>query len=60
MLDKKLLEVLACPICKGELTYEEEKEILICGNCQVYYEIREGIPIMLPEEAKPLSELKTS
>lgn len=53
MLDKELLEVLACPKCKGEVEYVQEKEIILCNNCKVYYEVREGIPVMLPEEAKP-------
>lgn len=54
MPDKELLEVLACPKCKGEVKYLEEKDIIVCENCRVYYEVKEGIPIMLPEEAKPL------
>jgi len=54
MLNKELLEVLACPKCKGEVKYLEEKDIIVCENCRVYYEVKEEIPIMLPEEAKPL------
>jgi len=56
MIDKELLEVLACPVCKGDLKYNEEKDILICEKCKVYYEIREGIPVLLPDAGKPLSE----
>ena len=47
---------MACPRCKGDITYDKDKNILICRNCKVYYEIIEGIPNMVPEEAKPLKE----
>ncbi|WP_459775212.1 Trm112 family protein [Aquifex pyrophilus] len=56
MLEKELLDILACPKCKGDLRYEQEKDILVCENCQVYYEIREGIPVLLIEETKPLPD----
>ncbi len=52
----ELLDVLACPECKGELTYDEERDILVCNGCKVYYEIRDGIPVLLIDEAKPLEE----
>ncbi|RUM28163.1 MAG: Trm112 family protein [Aquifex sp.] len=55
MVDKELLKILACPKCKGDLNYDEEKDILICEKCKVYYEVKEDIPILLPESAKPLS-----
>jgi len=58
MLDKELLEVLACPLCKGELRYEEEKEVLVCEKCELFFEVKEGIPNLIPEEGKPLSELR--
>ncbi len=58
MLDRELLEVLACPRCKGSVRYDEERNIIVCENCRIFYEIREDIPIMLPEEAKPLDELE--
>ncbi len=54
MLDEKLLEILACPLCKGELEYDSRKERLICKKCRVYYEVREGIPVLLPDSGKPL------
>ncbi|EDP76431.1 Trm112 family protein [Hydrogenivirga sp. 128-5-R1-1] len=54
MLDRKLLEILACPVCKGDLLYEEEKDILVCERCGVYYEVKEGIPVLLPDSGKPL------
>jgi len=58
MLEKELIEILACPKCKGDLLYDNQKEILICENCKVFYEIKEGIPILLEEEAKPIVEEK--
>ena len=56
MLSRELLDILACPVCKGDLVYEEEKQRLICERCRVYYEIREGIPVLLPDSGKPLEE----
>ncbi|RUM31705.1 MAG: Trm112 family protein [Aquifex sp.] len=58
MLEKELIEILACPKCKGDLLYDNHKEILICENCKVFYEIKDGIPILLEEEAKPIVEEK--
>jgi len=57
-IKKELLDILACPKCKGDIVYDEERDRLICQNCKVYYEIKDGIPIMLIEEAKPLEEEK--
>jgi len=53
MIDEKLLEILACPLCKTEvkLKKKEEQEYLVCVKCKRMYPIREGIPIMLIEEA---------
>ena len=57
MLDKKLLEILACPKCKGDLEYRTDpEEILICHSCKLYYEVRDDIPIMLVDEAKPFEK----
>jgi uncharacterized protein YbaR (Trm112 family) len=53
-LDKELLQIIVCPKCKGDLVYEDEKERLVCKNCEVYYPIRDDIPILLIEEAKPI------
>lgn len=58
-LDATLLEILACPKCKGELEYrvgdeDAEEEALLCHACRLAYEIDDGIPIMLIDEAKPL------
>ena len=56
-LPPDLLEILACPLCKGDIEYKPEREILICNTCKVYFEIIEGIPNMVPEDAKPLEDL---
>jgi hypothetical protein len=52
MLDEKLLEILACPACKGDIKYDEENQKLICLSCGRRYPIRDGIPIMLIDEAE--------
>jgi uncharacterized protein len=54
MLDRRLLEILVCPKCKGELEYREEQNTLLCHACRLRYEIRDDIPIMLIDEAQPL------
>ena len=56
MLDKKLLEVLACPKCKGELEYRAEANELRCHACKLVYAIKDDIPIMLVDQATPLAE----
>ncbi|MBU2056028.1 MAG: Trm112 family protein [Proteobacteria bacterium] len=53
-ISKELLEILVCPKCKGELRLTPEEDGLICERCRLLYEIREDIPIMLIDEAKPL------
>lgn len=55
MLDKKLLAMLVCPICKSALHYEQESAELICYPCALAYPVRDGIPVMLDNEARPLS-----
>jgi hypothetical protein len=68
MLDKELLEILACPKCKGksiikndagkeierqiDLEYDEKNQRLICHNCRLMFKIEDGIPVMLIEEAE--------
>ena len=55
MLDEKLLAILVCPRCKGELEHRTDAgEALVCTACRLRYEVRDGIPIMLIDEAKPL------
>jgi hypothetical protein len=51
---KELLEILVCPKCKGELRLTPTEDGLICDKCRLLYEIRDEIPIMLIDEAKPL------
>jgi len=50
-----LLAILACPKCKGTVNLTRNDDGLVCLRCQLVYEIREGIPVMLIEEAKPLA-----
>ena len=51
-VDPKLLEILVCPLTKGALEYDAEKQELISRAAKLAYPIRDGIPIMLPEEAR--------
>jgi uncharacterized protein len=53
-IPKELLEILACPQCKGEVTLNEQGNGLICQPCQLMYEIKDDIPIMLIDKAKKL------
>ncbi len=55
MLDKKLLDILACPICKGPLLYRRGSRELICKADRLAYPIRDDIPVMLEDEARPLA-----
>lgn len=54
MIDEKLLHILVCPKCKGDLRYEADPPSLICTRCSVRYAVRDGIPILLIDEAVPL------
>jgi len=53
-VDPKLLEILVCPLTKGPLEYDAAKQELISREAKLAYPIRDGIPIMLPEEARRL------
>lgn len=53
-MDKKLLDILVCPICKGKLIYQKHTDELICKADRLAYPIRDDIPIMLEEEAREL------
>jgi uncharacterized protein YbaR (Trm112 family) len=55
-LDRKLLEVLVCPVTKGPLVYDRDKQELISRTAGLAYPIRNGVPIMLPDEARTLSD----
>lgn len=55
MVDERLLRILACPKCKGDLDYRTEpEEELICQGCRLAYPVRDDIPVMLIEEARSL------
>lgn len=51
-LDDRLLEILVCPKCKGDLEYREEEDALLCHACSLRYRIEDEIPIMLIDEAE--------
>ena len=50
--DTKLMEILACPICKGKLDYDKERQELICNFDRLAYSIEKGIPVLLENEAR--------
>ena len=54
-LDKRLLDILACPVCKGVLEYRRTEDVLVCRFDRLAYPVHDGIPIMLEEEARRLS-----
>ena len=53
-MDPKLLEILVCPVCKGSLDYYKSAQELVCKPCRVAYAIRDGIPVMLADDAREL------
>jgi uncharacterized protein YbaR (Trm112 family) len=55
-VDKKLLEILVCPVCKGPLTYDKKTAELVCRIDRLAYPIRDDIPVMLDDEARKLTE----
>lgn len=57
-MDARLLEILVCPICKGTLVYRKAEGELICKADRLAYPIRDGIPVMLEEEARKLDPLE--
>jgi len=54
-MDERLLSILACPICKGELNHDKENKELVCKFDGLAFPVRDGIPVMLEGEARPLS-----
>ncbi|TVL07919.1 Trm112 family protein [Shewanella algae] len=54
--DKKLLEIVACPICKGRLEYDKQAQQLICKADRLAYSINDGIPVLLADKAEPWQE----
>jgi uncharacterized protein len=55
-VDPRLLEILVCPVTHGPLTYDRAKAELVSKGARLAYPIRDGVPIMLPEEARELGE----
>ena len=55
-MDKQLLDILVCPVTKGALIYDREKQELISLAAKLAYEIRDGLPVMLADEARQLSD----
>ena len=53
-LPKELLDILVCPKCRGALEYRQADSALVCSQCRLRYAIRDGIPIMLIDEATPV------
>ena len=59
-MDKKLLDILVCPVCKGPLHYDKAKSELICRADRLAYPIRDDIPVMLEDEARKLTQEEIS
>lgn len=55
-MDRKLLDILVCPICKGKLVYDKGKGELVCRVDRLAYPVRDDIPVMLEEEARQVPE----
>lgn len=55
-LSKELLEILACPKCKGEVQLQPEGDKIVCAACRLAYPVRDGIPVMLIDEAEQTSQ----
>ncbi|MCG3746570.1 Trm112 family protein [Vibrio cincinnatiensis] len=53
-MDHRLLEIVACPVCKGKLIYDKENQKLICKLDRLAYPIKEGIPVLLEPEARTM------
>ncbi|MBU6212030.1 MAG: Trm112 family protein [Gammaproteobacteria bacterium] len=53
-MDKRLLDILACPVCKGPLVHLREEAVLVCRADRLAFPIKDGIPVMLEEEARTL------
>ncbi len=55
-IQQELLDILACPKCKGDIRLDESENGIICDNCKLLYQIKDGIPIMLIDEAEKIQE----
>jgi len=56
MVKKELLDVLACPKCKGDIRVSKDENCIVCDSCRLLYEIKEDIPVMLVDEAKQVED----
>jgi hypothetical protein len=54
-MDKRLLDILVCPVTKGPLIYDKSGQELVCKSSRLAYPIRDGFPVMLPEDARSLT-----
>ena len=54
-MDTRLLDILACPLCKGPLVYHKDEAVLVCRADRLAFPIQDGIPVMLEEEAQVLA-----
>lgn len=57
-MDSKLLDILVCPVCKGPLVYRKAEQELVCKADRLAYPIRDGIPVMLKDEARNLDPVE--
>ena len=57
-MEAKLLDILVCPVCKGPLVYRKAEQELVCRADRLAYAIRDGIPVMLEEEARKLDPVE--
>ena len=55
-MDKRLLDILVCPVTKGPLVWDESRQELWCKASRLAYPVRDGIPVMLEDEARPLTD----
>ncbi|MBA4802878.1 Trm112 family protein [Euryhalocaulis sp.] len=58
-VDPRLLEILVCPVTRGPLVYDREAQELVSRKARLAYPIRDGVPVMLPEEARELTDAET-
>ena len=54
ILNPRLLDVIACPICKGKLRYDRNQQVLVCNFNRLSFPIKDGVPMMLAEQAQPI------
>ncbi|CCJ83746.1 Trm112 family protein [Cronobacter dublinensis] len=59
-MDHRLLEIIACPVCTGKLYFNQEKQELICKADRLAFPLRDGIPVLLENEARSLAEEETN